>query len=423
MWVVALAAIAVIYVSLEPDDETAPTLDGAEARIFRAGEDRAPRASRMDLPVAEDPESSSLHRGGPRQTGRSRYRGPANAREAWRYEAEGRISAQAIVGEDGTIFVADQARTVHAIAPDGSRRWTAEAFGPVWSAAAIVDDLLLVGSDADVVLALGEDDGETRWRIHAAGDADSAIVIAPDGTVRFTGGDDLYCAEADGTVRWRFRARGPFVISTPAIDSDGTAYLGSTDDRFYAVAADGRMRWEHRAGGDIASTPAIGDDGTIYFGADDNYVYALTRDGSRRWRRHLDGYVRAPIALGRDGDVLAGVYGPRPRIVSMDAETGEVRWSFPVGLDEATERGIASGPLVDADGNIYFGAQDRFVYSITPQGRLRWIHRVGREIDAAPVLTPDGVLVIGADDGYVHAIADGGDLAADAGVDAGMLPP
>jgi outer membrane protein assembly factor BamB len=419
LWVGAALAIAGIYFFLEPDDEArTPTRDAGDARVFRAGVDRAPRASRMDLAVSEDPESSALHRGGPRQTGRSRFRGPANARVAWRYEGAGGISAQAIVAPDGTIFVGDHARTIHAIEPDGSGRWTEETFGPVWSAAALIDGVLLVGSDADVVLAFDAADGDTRWRVHAAGDADSAIVLAPDGTVRFTGGDDLYSATPAGEVQWRFRARGPFVISTPAIDSDGTAYLGSSDDYFYAVAADGRMRWEIHTGDDVASTPAIGDDGTIYFGGDDMNVYAITRDGERRWRRDLGGHIRAPIAIGRDGDVLVGVYGPRPRVVSLDGETGEVRWSFPVGLDEATERGIASGPLVDADGNIYFGAHDSFVYSITREGRLRWVLRVGREIDAAPVLTPEGVLIVGSDDGVVYAIEDGVEV-----IDGGILAP
>src|SRR5690606_12627917 len=143
-----------------------------------------------------------------------------------------------------------------------------------------------------------------------------------------------------------------------------TAYIGSMDRSLYAVSAEGLMRWEYRSGGELSSRPVIGDDGTIYFGSDDRHVHALRRDGTLRWKRHLDGYVRAPVALGYDGSVIAGVYGPEPRIVALDAASGEPRWYFPIGFGTSEEAGIASGPLVDVDGNIYFGAQDQYVYSL-----------------------------------------------------------
>jgi outer membrane protein assembly factor BamB len=289
----------------------------------------------------------------------------------------------------------------------------------VWSAGAVIGGTLYVGSDADAFFALRTADGAMAWRIHVQGDADSGVSVAPDGSLRFTAGTDLYAVSPDGNVRWRFRGGAPFMLSTPAVDDDGTAYVGSIDDRLYAVAPDGRMRWEHRAGGDISSSPVIGDDGTIYFGSDDQSVYALTRDGRLRWRAALGGYVRAPVALGRDGSVLAAVYGPSPRLVALDAATGDVRWYFPVGIDETSERGIASGPLVDVDGNVYFGAQDDYVYSVTSDGRMRWIFDVGADVDAAPILTPEGLLVVGCDGGYVYAIDQATDEATDGAADAG----
>ncbi len=420
MWAVALAAIAAIYVGLEPPSDDARTVDADQAPLFVAGRDRAPRASRIDLPVGDDEATPSLYRGGRRHTGRSPFRGPARPQRAWRYATGARVTAQAVVGTDGTIFVGDHERQMHAIAPDGRRRWMKRTFGPVWSAAAVLDGHVYFGSDADAFFALAAADGATAWRIHVQGDADGAVTVAPDGSLRFTAGSDLYAVRADGTLKWRFRARGPFMLSGPAVDQDGTTYVGSIDDHLYAVAPDGRMRWEYQSGADISSSPAIGDDGTIYFGSDDQSVYALTRDGQLRWRTALGGYVRAPVALGRDGSVLAAVYGPTPRIVSLDAATGDERWYFPVGIDAGSEQGIASGPLVDADGNVFFGAQDDFVYSLTSDGRMRWIHGVGADVDAAPILTPDGVLVVGCDDGYVYAIDDlaAGDAPPDAGAPA-----
>src|SRR5690606_10843769 len=162
-------------------------------------------------------------------------------------------------------------------------------------------------------------------------------------------GRQLFAIEEDGRVRWRFRARSK-IFTTPAVDADGTIYVGSQDDRLYAIAPDGRRRWDYRAGGDIDASPLIGDDGTIYFGSDDRRLCAVARDGRLRCGACFDGVCRAPAALGRDGSVLVGTLGPRPSLYALDPEDGSVRWSFAVEPTESRELGIASGALVDAEG-------------------------------------------------------------------------
>lgn len=430
IWVAAIVAMVLIYLQCEPDVEDIRTRTGDSAPTYEAGVDLAPPSRRGALPVAEDLGSAALYRGGARHTGRSPFRGPTRATRAWRLDLGGRITAQPVVGEGGTIFVGAHDHEMHAVSADGRPLWSTRVYRQVWSAAAVVGDTVYVGSDAQAFFALDASDGSTRWRVRAEGDADGSVAVGEGGTLYFAAGPHLYAVDREGEVLWRFEARGPFLLSSPAIDSDGTLYLGSLDDRVYAVAPDGRMRWEHRTEDDVSSDPVIGDDGTIYFGSDDEHVYALTRDGERRWRTHLDGYVRAPVALGRTGDVIVAVYGPRPRVVSLDAQTGEERWSFPVNISDSPELGVASGPLVDVDGNIFFGAQDDFLYGLSAHGQMRWIHRAGADIDSAPVLTADGTLLVGCDDGFLYAITqaaldDGGTEAGvgEAGADAPEANP
>jgi len=415
IWLVAIGAIVGIYLRCEPEVEDVRTQTSDDAPTYVAGEDLAPPSERGDLPVAEELGSPALYRGGPRHTGRSPFRGPTRAARAWRAELGGRITAQPVVGGDGTVFIGTHEHELHAVSSDGEERWSAQLFQPIWSAATVVGDTVYVGSDARAFFAIDASDGSTRWRLRADGDVDGAPTVAPDGTIYVTGGPYLLAVSPAGEVRWRFRARGPFLLSSPALDSDGTLYIGSVDDHVYAVAPYGRMRWEFRTGHDVSSSPVIGDDGTIYVGSDDDHVYALTRDGEERWRADLDGYVRAPVALGRRGDVIAAVYGPHPRVVSLDARTGEERWYFPVTVSDSPELGVASGPLVDADGNIFFGAQDDFLYGLSPDGQMRWIHQAGADIDSAPVLREDGTLLVGCDDGYLYAITEAPDAPADAG--------
>ena len=203
----------------------------------------------------------------------------------------------------------------------------------------------------------------------------------------------------------------------------GTIYFGAQDDLFYAVAADGRLRWSYRTGQDNDSSPVIADDGTIYFGSDSRRVYALTRDGEVRWSHEVGGYVRAPLGLGRDGTVLAGVFGPRPRVVGLDPDTGEERWYFPVTVADNAQVGVASGPLVDREGFLYFGAHDDYIYSLAPDGDLRWVYQAHGDIDSSPVLAPDGSLIMGCDDHMVYALrTDGSARAATEGSESGADP-
>ena len=57
---------------------------------------------------------------------------------------------------------------------------------------------------------------------------------------------------------------------TPVIGSDGTIYVGSSDNKLHAVNPDGTPKWTYFNGVKVLSTPAVGSDGTFYF-TSDNY--------------------------------------------------------------------------------------------------------------------------------------------------------
>jgi len=74
---------------------------------------------------------------------------------------------------------------------------------------------------------------------------------------------------------WEFET-GDAVSSSPAIGSDGTVYIGSTDKKLYAInGKSGVKLWEFETGGAVHSSPAIGSDGTVYVGSGDGKLYAI----------------------------------------------------------------------------------------------------------------------------------------------------
>jgi outer membrane protein assembly factor BamB len=107
-----------------------------------------------------------------------------------------------------------------------------------------------------------------------------------------------------GTVLLEFET-GDSVYSSPAIGTDGTVYVGSSDKKLYAVnPKSGAKLWEFETRDYVASSPAIGSDGTVYVGSDDNKLYALNpKSGAKLWEFETGGFVDSSPAIGSDGTV------------------------------------------------------------------------------------------------------------------------
>ena len=51
--------------------------------------------------------------------------------------------------------------------------------------------------------------------------------------------------------------------------------MGSGDNNLYAFNPDGTLKWSYTTGEGVLSSPAIGSDGTIYVGSWDKNLYAI----------------------------------------------------------------------------------------------------------------------------------------------------
>ena len=125
-----------------------------------------------------------------------------------------------------------------------------------------------------------------------------------------------------GQIRWRFQADGDYIPNRPAVASDGTVYAQDVYGHFYALDSTGGLKW-------------------IFNGSDAN------------------------ISLGQDGTIYVG----STRDISALAPDGTVKWRF----NQNPAAFLMLGPNVGPDGNIYaVGTQGMGVFSLTPQGSLRW---------------------------------------------------
>ncbi|MBM3823711.1 MAG: hypothetical protein FJ404_12635, partial [Verrucomicrobia bacterium] len=77
---------------------------------------------------------------------------------------------------------------------------------------------------------------------------------------------------------------------------------------------------------------------------------------------------------------------------------GAKLWDFTVG------RPIRTSVAMAANGTLYFGADDRKVYALRPDGTLKWSFTTGGELYSSPAIAPDGTILIGSFDGKVYAL-------------------
>ena len=191
---------------------------------------------------------------------------------------------------------------------------------------------------------------------------------------------------------WAFETGGG--VYHPAIGSDGTVYVGSTDKKLYAInGKSGVKLWEFETGSDVYSSPAIGPDGTVYVGSGYPFkLYAINgKSGVKLWEFLLEGYIGVSgITLGSDETI----YLTRSmKIEAIDGNTRERKWTFDKG-----------GRLsIGTDGAIYFHAGD--FYSLDGKtGDVKWKLKERGHDARPPAIGADGTVYVSFFHGELYAI-------------------
>jgi outer membrane protein assembly factor BamB len=230
----------------------------------------------------------------------------------------------------------------------------------------------------------------TSWKFVLPGlDAFSAApLLADDGTI-FIGcsNDSVYIINSDGTLRTRVYVGGP-VNATGALGSDGVAYFQTEDSIVVAIRSDGSQYWPtpfQTNGGN--SAPVIGLDGTVYAASQEGTVYALDpSNGQLKWTHNIGSSpIIAPPAIDPSRNTLY-VVNDDGFLQTFDLG-GTTGWNVNVGAE-------ASGPVLDADGNIYIGGGGNLL-AFKPDGQPKWTFAPTMAgAVSTPAVTVDGYLYV-----------------------------
>ncbi|UCE36669.1 MAG: PQQ-binding-like beta-propeller repeat protein [Thermoplasmata archaeon] len=202
-----------------------------------------------------------------------------------------------------------------------------------------------------------------------------------------------------GKLKWSFET-GDYVFSSPAINSDGTIYFGSTDNKIYAINPDGSEKWNFTTDGDVHSSPAISSEGEIYIGSKDGKVYAINLDGTEKWTFTTGSDVDSSPIIGSDGTIYVGSHDYRLYAINPD---GSEKWTFMTGnkINDCS-------PAINSEGIIYIGSSDNKFYAINPDGTEKWNFITGGVISSSPTIGVDGTLYFGSGDGNLYALNSDG---------------
>jgi len=304
----------------------------------------------------------------------------------WQSADDGAMQTSALVANDGTDEVVmsycwDDYK-FHAIKVDKGKskrnattKWPEYEFigGPALCAAT---GNVIVGSDEGELYALTLAGLDRMWRWPDA-PADSLEPFVAFGAPAINGYDIYVGRENDSLYKFTdggaFVTPGPVyyldtasVVGAPAVDVDGSVYVGT--DSGYLIKLDANLlpSWRlHLATpiGDVHS-PIIGSDGTVYCGTDSFRLYAINPDGTEKWAPlALDG-VGARPALGQSALFVGTDAGT---VYSIDPATGSINWQY----TPAQGYGFTTTPIVAANGYVYFQNDDDVLYCLNQADGLK----------------------------------------------------
>ena len=231
-----------------------------------------------------------------------------------------------------------------------------------------------------------DNSGFEKWKYKTWGTAWGGVGIDKEGVI-YIAAYPFHAVYPNGTLKWTFKTEGYLSSVTPAIDENGTIYIGDRYGYFYAINPDGTKKWKCSFGDDIWSSPAIGEDGTIYIGDTNNqYIKALnTNNGTVKWKYKTDHVVYSSPAIGNDGTVYCGSHDTY--LYALYPNNGTLKWRYKTG------GWIRTSPCIDDDGTIYVVSLDNYLHAVKSDGSLKWKTNVGA--GTSPTIGQDGTIYCG----------------------------
>jgi outer membrane protein assembly factor BamB len=125
--------------------------------------------------------------------------------------------------------------------------------------------------------------------------------------------------------------------------------------------------------------------------------------GTHLWGANIGGVIRSSPAVAADGTIYVGSSDGYLYAINPD---GTQKWRF------AALSSVDSSPAIGADGTVYVGTGGRKLYAVRPDGTKEWEYGVQGPIRSSPAIGADGTIYVGVSSGgygSLDAVAPNGD--------------
>jgi len=229
--------------------------------------------------------------------------------------------------------------------------------------------------------------GDNVWWFELERYIQGSGVIDKEGVLYFIGGDDFYAIYPNKTLKWSVDLVGWSLGSSPAIDENGTIYIGTFgyQSGFYAINSNGTILWKHPID-DTFSSPVITNEGIIIFTDTNNwYIKAIYPNGTLKWKYKTNHVVYSSPVIGNDGTIYCGSHDTY--LYALYPNNGTLKWKYKTG------HWIRVSPCISDDGTIYVVSLDNYLHAVNPDGSLKWKTSVGA--GTHPSIGPYGTIYCG----------------------------
>ena len=104
---------------------------------------------------------------------------------------------------------------------------------------------------------------------------------------------------------------------------------------------------------------------------------ALDLDGKLKWKIQIKGRISSSPVISANGNLFLGSDNYYLYKISP---AGKILWAF------ATRKYVDSSPAIGNEGTVYFGSNDRRIYALDPDGKLKWHSKTKGQITSSPAV-------------------------------------
>ncbi|MGE5223365.1 MAG: S8 family serine peptidase [Omnitrophica WOR_2 bacterium] len=281
---------------------------------------------------------------------------------------------QPVAGLDGTIFVACENNWIFALNPDGTVKWKYNNPYKIFGGLALGNDGTLYTADEKrFLMAFDPASGQIVWKLQLAGDFAGTVlappVTGPDGAIYVTSKGDpswLFAVDPSGSLKWSVSGdRGKSFPFSPILTAPGRVFVASTQNIVYAFnPINGSRLFSFPTASQILAQPVVATDGSLYVACDDRTLYGVNPDGTLRFQyRPASGHFKVSPLLSLDQSTIYAAVEEKT-LYSVDTATGTKKWQY------TTQGNIKASPVLDSFGNLIIGSEGSDLAVLKPGGKV-----------------------------------------------------